>query len=713
VSFFGFVTNIETFRALLVMTITGAVITAVLFAIRPLMRKRLPKAAQYCLWLVALAAFLAPMSALIAIPAVGQMPSISSAVDRYVVTAADIGERIKPYERTDSTGYVGIPEEYQATVDELVPEPWVTEAVDWAKFLWYIGALISLSVFAFSYYSYTEYVVKKHNIAALPEQIGALAELTGKPPRLFRSAKAATPMLIGLFRPAIILPDREYTAEQLRSVLMHELTHLRRKDILIKWLSVLACSLHWFNPLAWLMRREIDRACEFACDEVVIRKLDADGRQNYGDTLIAVATDSKMPRTVLSTTMCERKKSLKERLGAIMAHKKSTRTAIIVSVVLVLLLAGCAAILGAGSGVRIELAETPAPPYDPNFVFQTKLSIKTQPYVYMLTMSSYPGIHLGIVGQTEGETTIRYEATAGTFNLWEGSQVTSLGNPINRSFTESRAVYWTPDSATKNGDTVSVSFVNGAADVLAQVTMAVSVQDSKYSLIPTSAPPASETPAPTPSPVGEPFDTNIQKQLTRHLETQFTDAYDAYYDGLRYRMSNYAETVEDGKYIATFHWTMYNLGNGLDIESDFGKEQQSNFSFQATADVTENGLLDIPTLVVMSDTAPTGPPVYDTAVEAYFPDPNGGAVKLTDGEVYKSALSTAIEYYNSNSTFEGKVANLTLIEVNSDYISTDKVKGAVAAFNVEFEDDPKSHPARSIILTRETGGEWEVINEGY
>jgi hypothetical protein len=59
-----------------------------------------------------------------------------------------------------------------------------------------------------------------------------------------------------------------------------------------------------------------------------------------------------MPRIVLSTTMCERKKSLKERLGAIMNYKKSTRLALICSVALVILLAGCAAILGAGERNR-------------------------------------------------------------------------------------------------------------------------------------------------------------------------------------------------------------------------------------------------------------------------------------------------------------------------------------------------------------------------
>nr|WP_242832484.1 M56 family metallopeptidase [Desulfosporosinus orientis] len=83
------------------------------------------------------------------------------------------------------------------------------------------------------------------------------------------------------------------------------------------------------------MRREIDRACELSCDEAVIKELDNNGRQGYGDTLIAVAADTKSPKTIVSTTMCEEKKALKERLSAIMKHKGFPIRAIAFSWVLV------------------------------------------------------------------------------------------------------------------------------------------------------------------------------------------------------------------------------------------------------------------------------------------------------------------------------------------------------------------------------------------
>ena len=105
--------------------------------------------------------------------------------------------------------------------------------------------------------------------------------------------------------------------------------------------------MHWFNPIAYLVHREIDRACELACDEAVISNLNNDGKQAYGDTLIAVASEKKLPKTVLSTTMCEEKKVLKERLGAIMKSRKFSRKVIAVSCVLLIAVLCTIVVLGA------------------------------------------------------------------------------------------------------------------------------------------------------------------------------------------------------------------------------------------------------------------------------------------------------------------------------------------------------------------------------
>ena len=339
----------ELLRTILIMSLSGSVVAVLLFALKPLVRDRLPKFAQYYLWLVVIAALLVPISKLVVFPETdsGPLPvaPIQSVVERSVFADAQIRPRpgsvipMEPSELLEGATHgekVVMPRLY----DTLAPV---------FTFTYPFGAAATLLYFLMSYTIFTG-LHRRRNRAANAEETAQLRELCGsrRAPRLYRNPLAATPMLFGVFRPAIILPDREYTAEQLRAVLLHELTHLRRKDILVKWLSVIACAVHWFNPIVWFVRREIDRACELACDESVVRNLDEDGKQNYGETLLYVAADSKTPRAVLSTTMCEEKKALKERLGAILKNKKHTRAAILVSVVLICAVGGVAVALGAG-----------------------------------------------------------------------------------------------------------------------------------------------------------------------------------------------------------------------------------------------------------------------------------------------------------------------------------------------------------------------------
>ena len=81
-----------------------------------------------------------------------------------------------------------------------------------------------------------------------------------------------TPMATGIFCPIILLPATATTWEsaKIRSVLHHEMAHIRRRDVLVDLICQLAVALHWFNPLAWLALRKIRVVREVACDDRVL-----------------------------------------------------------------------------------------------------------------------------------------------------------------------------------------------------------------------------------------------------------------------------------------------------------------------------------------------------------------------------------------------------------------------------------------------------------
>jgi uncharacterized GH25 family protein len=90
----------------------------------------------------------------------------------------------------------------------------------------------------------------------------------------------AAPSVWGIARPAIILPKgitSSLTVEQLRWVLLHELAHIGRRDLIVVSLQRLATILHFFNPVIWIANRIIHRLREFACDDLAVSLGDVDG----------------------------------------------------------------------------------------------------------------------------------------------------------------------------------------------------------------------------------------------------------------------------------------------------------------------------------------------------------------------------------------------------------------------------------------------------
>jgi hypothetical protein len=127
--------------------------------------------------------------------------------------------------------------------------------------------------------------------------------------------------------------------------------------------------------------------------------------------------------------------------------------------------------------------------------------------------------------------------------------------------------------------------------------------------------------APSESALPEPVSAaDPQEQIIAYLSGLFDEAFTPYYEGLHYAMSGCEEAVTPGgDYTATFHWTMYNKDNGLDVASDFGKETEGNFFLQATARFGADGLLDLVTIEILADNSMRGPANYVVPIEDFFP----------------------------------------------------------------------------------------------
>jgi beta-lactamase regulating signal transducer with metallopeptidase domain len=140
----------------------------------------------------------------------------------------------------------------------------------------------------------------------------------GRPVEIRVSPELDSPAVTGLFRPTIVVPRSalDWPIERCRLVVVHELAHVRRRDVLAQTIAEVACAIHWCNPLVWICARRLRVERELAADDAVLAAGVRPSR--YAEELVAVATSLPAPGAALA--MAERS-SLEARVASILASR--------------------------------------------------------------------------------------------------------------------------------------------------------------------------------------------------------------------------------------------------------------------------------------------------------------------------------------------------------------------------------------------------------
>ena len=332
------------------LSLSGSLVILVLLLCGPLLRGRVSRRWQYYVWLVAIFRLLLPLSPQASpIGALFREPEAPPAVQAAGPYAAEtVPARAETAPKPLPPAQPSVPPPDQA-FDGIPP----AEALALA---WLGGALVLMVWRVSAYLHFLRCLRAGRREVSAPALLDLLAR-TGeelkvrRPVELWENPLAASPMLLGLIRPRIVLPSAAVSETDFRCTALHELTHYRRCDLLYKWLVQLTVCLHWWNPLVWVMAREIDRACELACDEAVLRRLKPEERLSYGDALLRALESGGGYRAARgSVSLGESAELLKERLSAIMNFKKPSRWTALLALVLAAALTTGAAAAGAYTG---------------------------------------------------------------------------------------------------------------------------------------------------------------------------------------------------------------------------------------------------------------------------------------------------------------------------------------------------------------------------
>ena len=167
------------------------------------------------------------------------------------------------------------------------------------------------------------------------------------------SDAVSSPMMIGLFKPTILLPIRHYEYDELRLIIKHELTHYLHRDLWFKLLLILCRAVHWFNPFMVLFARSIEQECEYYCDMSVMEKEPEKMRKVYCNSIVNTLADQvrrngREMRPVLATSFYSPKSGLKHRFSLVLRGK--TRKVIGVLILAGMLTVVSGFVLGEKSG---------------------------------------------------------------------------------------------------------------------------------------------------------------------------------------------------------------------------------------------------------------------------------------------------------------------------------------------------------------------------
>ena len=166
----------------------------------------------------------------------------------------------------------------------------------------------------------------------------------GGPVELVAVAELSSPAVFGLFRVRLLLPEtamRQLNDEELRMIFLHEMAHVRRRDVLLNYLLMAVQFLHWFNPLVWLALHRLRADRELVCDAMVMERVRPEERLGYGKVLLKLMDGFSVGNPVFSgaVPVISSINEIKRRILMIKNHRNASKAACVTTALLTLALA--------------------------------------------------------------------------------------------------------------------------------------------------------------------------------------------------------------------------------------------------------------------------------------------------------------------------------------------------------------------------------------
>jgi bla regulator protein BlaR1 len=156
-----------------------------------------------------------------------------------------------------------------------------------------------------------------------------------------------SPAVLGMIRPSILIPEKTLELldkEELNFILLHELSHIKRRDLIVSYIITLLTMIYWFNPFLWYAFRRMKEDLEISCDAKVLLKIEENKIQRYGNTIIKLAQNQKNNSWIPGiASIVNSKSKMKRRITMIKLFERKTQKLTILAIA-ALLIFGTAAL---------------------------------------------------------------------------------------------------------------------------------------------------------------------------------------------------------------------------------------------------------------------------------------------------------------------------------------------------------------------------------
>lgn len=339
------------FKIMLLSSLIGSVIVLMILIIKGIFKNKLSSNFHYYIWLILIIKLVIPIGP--------QTPLNISNIYKnfYVESAINENTQIDSSKQLDNSSLDGstsintLTPTSESVIDSTINTSSKSEIdiVRVFSFIWMFGVLILIGTLVTGHKKLKDIINSSmKNITSAHEEILCICMKTmniRNEVELSYSSKISSPSLCGIIKPKILIPisvAENVCDEEFKYIIMHELTHLKNKDIFINWVITLLSIIYWFNPILLYGFHKMRQDLEISCDARVISYLDKGKNLQYGNAIVRVLElrSSNSNRLIGTTSMVMNSSEIKRRIIMISKYKKANIKNILLGAIIVVILGG-------------------------------------------------------------------------------------------------------------------------------------------------------------------------------------------------------------------------------------------------------------------------------------------------------------------------------------------------------------------------------------